>query len=96
MKIFTKKKIDYYPLNSKLLDPANKKAIGKMKDGFKGKMISEFIGLKSEMYSLIDADNEEIKKAKGVNKNVVKRDKTYKKSIISITSIISLIFLKSL
>ena len=36
-----------YPLNSKFFDPANKKAIGKMKDEFKGKTISEFVGLKS-------------------------------------------------
>ena len=43
-----------------------------MKAKFKGKIISEFIGLKSKMYSLIDVDSKEVKKAKGVNKNVVK------------------------
>ena len=43
-----------------------------MKDEFKGKIISDFVGLKSKIYSLIDVDNEENKKAKGVNKNVVK------------------------
>ena len=43
-----------------------------MKDVFKGKMISEFFGLKSKMYSVIAVDGKEIKKAKGVNKNVVK------------------------
>ena len=47
------------------------KAIGRMKDEFRGKIISEFIGLKQEMYSLIVADNGEIK-AKGVNKNTIK------------------------
>ena len=46
--------------------------IGKMKDEFKGKIISEFIRLKPKMYSLIAVDGEENKKAKGVNKNVVK------------------------
>ena len=30
-----------------------------MNDEFKGKIISEFVGLKSKMYSLIDVDNEE-------------------------------------
>ena len=53
-----------------------------MKDELKGKIISEFIGLKSNMYSLIAVDNEEIKKAKGVNKNVVK--KTRRKELVDI------------
>ena len=35
-----------YPLNSKFFHPANKKVIGKMKDEFKGKIISEFPELK--------------------------------------------------
>ena len=39
-----------YPLNSKFFDPVNKKVIGKMKDEFKGKIISDFVGLKSKMY----------------------------------------------
>ena len=56
-----------YPKDSKFFDLVNKKDIGKMKDKFKRK-ISEFVGLKSKMYSLIDVDNEENKKAKGVNK----------------------------
>ena len=49
-----------YPLNSKFFDVVNKKVIDKMKDEFKGKIISEFVGLKSKMYSLISVDNEEI------------------------------------
>ena len=44
-----------------------------MKDEFKGKIISEFTGLKSKMYSLIDVNSEEVKKAKGVNKDVVRK-----------------------
>ena len=43
-----------------------------MKDEFKEKIISEFVGLKSKMYSLTAVDNQEIKKAKGVNINVLK------------------------
>ena len=42
----------------------NKKVVGKIKDEFKRKIISEFIGLKSKTYSLINVDNEENKKAK--------------------------------
>ena len=43
-----------------------------MKDELKGKIINEFVRLKSKMYSLVGIDGEEIKKAKGVNKSVVK------------------------
>ena len=64
-----------YPQHSEFFDPVNKTVIGRMKDELKGKIISKFIGLKSKMYSIIDADDEEVKKAKGVNKNVVKKNK---------------------
>ena len=57
-----------YPSDSKFFDPANKKVTGKMKDQYKGKIISEFVGLKSKMYSLISVDDEELTKAKGMNK----------------------------
>ena len=68
-----------YLEDSKLFDPVNKNVIGKMKDKVKGKIISELVGLKSKMYSLVIANNEEIKKEKGVNKNIVKniRHKEY-------------------
>ena len=41
-----------------------------MEDEFKGKIISEFFGLISKMYSLIDVDDEEVTKAEGVNKKI--------------------------
>ena len=74
MKIFMKIKICLilviiHKIQSFLILPT--KAIGRMKDEFRGKIISEFIGLKQKMYSLIVADNGEIK-AKGVNKNTIK------------------------
>ena len=59
-----------YSSNSKFFDPVNKKVIGKMKDQFKGKIMSEFVGLKPKMYSLISIDDKEVTKAKGVNKKV--------------------------
>ena len=59
-----------YPLDSNFFDPANKTIIGKMKDVFKGRKINEFIGLNSKMYSLISVDDEEVTKAKGVNKKI--------------------------
>ena len=63
-----KKLFDFsdYPLNSKFFDPVDKvKVKVKVKDEFKGKIISEFVGLKSKMYSLISIDNKEVTKAKG-------------------------------
>ena len=41
-----------------------------MKDELKGKVINEFFGLKSKMYSLISVNGEEVTKAKGVNKKI--------------------------
>ena len=57
-----------YPLHSKFFDPVNKKVTGKMEKEFKERIINEFIGLKSKMYSLISADDEEVTKAKKVIK----------------------------
>ena len=53
-----------YPLDSKFFDPVNKNVIGKMKDDFKGKIISNFVELNSKMYSLIAVDKEKVKKQK--------------------------------
>ena len=39
-----------YSEKSKYYDDSNKKVIGKMKDDMGGKVISEFVGLKSKMY----------------------------------------------
>ena len=61
-----------YPQDSKFLDFVNKKVIGKTKDEFNGKIIRQFVRWKSKMSSLIAADVEEILKAKGFSKNVVK------------------------
>ena len=63
-----------YSLNSKFFAPVNEKVIGKMKDKFKGKLISEFVGLKSKIYSLIGVDDEEVTQAKGVNKKHKTKD----------------------
>ena len=53
-----------HPEDSKFFDPVNKKVIGEMKDEVKGKIVSEFVLLKSHMYSLVIVDNETIKKSK--------------------------------
>ena len=51
-----------------------------LKNEAKRKIIKEFVGLNSKMYSLIVASDEKIKKAKGVNKNTVKNIR-YKKYV---------------
>ena len=56
-----------YPEDSKIFDPTNKKVIGKLKDKSEGKVISEFAGLKSKMYSMKNIDSKESNTAKGVN-----------------------------
>ena len=43
-----------------------------IKDAFKEKIISEFVGLKSKMYSLISVDDD-VTKAKGVKKKIKQR-----------------------
>ena len=55
--------ISDHPENSKFFEPINKNIIGKMKDEIKGNLISEFVGLKSNIYSLALVTNEEIEKA---------------------------------
>ena len=55
-----------YPKDSKFFDPTNKK-VGKMKDGKEGKIIAEFVGLRSKVYSIKNIDGKESNAAKGVN-----------------------------
>ena len=56
-----------YPKDSKFFDQANKKVIGKMKHEFEVKIIDEFVGLKSKIYSIKNNDGKESNTAKGVN-----------------------------
>ena len=56
-----------YPKGSKFRDDTNMKVIGIMKDERCGKIVSEFVGLKSKMYSLITIDDAQEIKANDVN-----------------------------
>ena len=67
-----------YSKSSKFYFDENKKVIGKFKDEAAGNHITSFVGLKSKMYSylveLSDGKIQNNKKAKGITKNVTKRD----------------------
>ena len=63
-----------YPENSPYFDKTNKKVIGKFKDEAAGIPITEFIGLRSKMYSYIKDNQKGGKTAKGIKKNTIKND----------------------
>ena len=56
-----------YPKDSTFFDESNIKAIGKMEDEPEGKIIDQFVGLKSKMYSIKNIDGKKSNTAKGVN-----------------------------
>ena len=63
-----------YPESSQYFSKANKKVIGKFKDEAAGIPITEFVGLRSKMYSYIK-DNQKVgKTAKGIKKNIIKNN----------------------
>ena len=63
-----------YQENSPYFDKTNKKVIGKFKDETYGIPITEFIGLRSKMYSYMKDNDKGGKTAKGIKKNIIKND----------------------
>ena len=63
-----------YPENSQYFNKTNKKVIGKFKDEVAGIPITEFVGLRSKMYSYIKDNDTGGKTAKGIKKNVIKKN----------------------
>jgi len=59
-----------YNKEHKLFDEVNKKVIGKMKDECGGKIMTEFIGIRSKMYSY-QVEDECKKKGKGVKTHIL-------------------------
>ena len=66
-------KTDFRPLPVSL----NKKVIGLMKDELGGKIMTEFVALRSKLYSYKKLDVSEDKKCKGIKKCVVKKTLTF-------------------
>ena len=63
-----------YPENSPYYCNANKKNIGKFKDEACGVPITEFVGLKSKMYSYIKSDEKGRRTAKEIKRNIIKNN----------------------
>ena len=75
-----------YPENSPYYCNNNRKCIGKFKDEACGIPITEFVGLKSKMYSYVKDNEKGGRTAKGIKKNVIKnniRHEDYKNSLIN-------------
>ena len=73
-----------YPREHPLHSVENKKVVGKMTDECAGRPIAEYIGLRPKMYSILEANGNNIKKAKDVKKYVVKkhiRHKQYREAL---------------
>ena len=67
---------DYSP-DSQYFDKTNKKVIGKFKDEAAGIPITEFVGLRSKMYSYMKENDQGGKTAKGIKKNIIKKNITH-------------------
>ena len=81
-----KEKFDTSNFENSKLPRLNKKAPGMFKDEAGGKIISEVVGLRPKSYAF-DVDGEELKKYKGVKKNVVNKEITlndYKNCLFSV------------
>ena len=63
-----------YPKDHFLCSTENQAVVGKFKDEFAGKIITEFVGLRSKLYSLTVQDDKEKKVCKGCKKCVINKD----------------------
>ena len=66
-----------YDKNFKYCFDNNKKVIGKMKDEAAGVPITEFVGLRSKMYSYMKDNDKGGKTAKGIKKNIITKNITH-------------------
>ena len=62
---------------SPFYNAVNKKVIGKFKDESAGIPITEFVGLRSKMYSYVKDNEQTARTAKGIKKQVIKKNITH-------------------
>ena len=75
-----------YPQDSPYFDKTNKKVIGKFKDEAAGIPVTEFVGLRSKMYSYMKDNQKGGNTAKGIKKNIIKNNikhENYKEVILN-------------
>ena len=66
-----------YNNESPFYNADNKKVIGKFKDESAGIPITEFVGLRSKMYSYVKDNEQTARMAKGIKKQVIKKNLTH-------------------
>ena len=81
---------DYPPQNPYKIPLVNKKVPGLMKDECNGRIVTEFIGLRSKMYCVGIENNKFVRKANGVKSNVMQNtinDSHYRDCLLNSTLI---------
>ena len=66
-----------YPIDHPLYSTVNKKVLGKMKDETNGELISQFIGNRAKMYSILLQSQKSQMRAKGVSRTTLKKKITH-------------------
>ena len=66
-----------YSENSPYFNKTNKKVIGKFKDEAAGIPLTEFVGLRSKMYSYVKDNKQTARTAKGIKKQVIRKNITH-------------------
>ena len=66
-----------YPKDHPLFDDRSKKVLGKMKNEYGGGVIEEVVAVRPKMYSVNKSGKKNIRKAKGMKKNVIEKEITH-------------------
>ncbi|XP_072389463.1 uncharacterized protein [Diabrotica undecimpunctata] len=66
-----------YPADNIFNIPKTPSVVGKLRDEFKGKPITNFCGTGAKAYCVTLSNNDNLKKAKGISKNVINKSLTF-------------------